>query len=434
MNKLPAPIPVELALPTLPVVVPPEFAVFGVLEPEVKKSPEVSEELAINLGGLGVGKETEVRISDEHSDTESTARTSQPESIMEEQLFDYTELPDGQYLLNVGYNSVITDINPKYFTFGENKKVKTIFLPADAFDQLPVGDYGLGNVRGISSFVDQKVLKLSGENGDRTLRIYFKNSTPTKVIPGLEEAIRGNRDSGKPSARADNGLSNVSGLGTFIDTQDKWYVDIAKSLGFEVENSEFGKELVVGIPTPQTLSRKLDSIGLKHKLIAKCNDKGYIPVEEYVQAFAEGAYPIGTGNLDEYKHDIQDDHLSGVLGAGGQKLLDIIQPIAQTAIETGDAEKIEKTGEAIDGLTFELRTTFVNAGMGVDTMGPDSRIEQSVKDLMEILGVDYTENSFTVSILENIRDVGQSSGWSEQITNVISSRIAKLKQPDLSKS
>ena len=118
------------------------------------------------------------------------------------------------------------------------------------------------------------------------------------------------------------------------------------------------------IPTPLTAQKKLKEAGIDAELFP---DTGIIPPTEYVEAFRNGKYPIATGEEGYYSHDIQDDHVTGVI-LGGEVLKNTLSKALESKIsEDGTPivpiEEIGVLAENIDRFTQTLRAVTTESSV-----------------------------------------------------------------------
>lgn len=392
---------------------------------EFENGPELSEERAKILGGPEIAEEFEVSYVD-------GATTPSPETEESRLTFDYVPLPNNRYYLNIGNYGIVTSINPEYFTSPEGLEGNYVTLPVDVFDQLPIGEYIIGESDGFR--IKENTLSIHETEDGKSFGISDRRRILATDVEGFEPASDSLKGKRKPLVAVERGTENLVNPHGSIPTKDRWYLSVLKKLGCETAVTKWAgteSESIVRVPTPSTLSKKLDAIGLKHKLIRKSNAKGYTPVEEYVKAFSEASYPIGLSNIVEYLHDIEDDHLAGLIGAGGQRVLDALQPLALVAINSNDKDTITKAGEAIDTVTTYIRTLFSNSANNAFGASVDAGVENIFAQSAKSLGIDYTAGAFTAEILEGILETGRGLGWSEAVIQNGQKRINELKQPVL---
>ncbi len=420
--QAPAPAPAELAPPTSPVDISFEF---GDFKPEVEIEPEVTDERAKILGSPEVAEEVEVSYVEE-------VTAPDPETEVSNLSFGHLLLSENKSYLNIGNYGLVTSIAPEYFTLPEGLKGSYVTLPVDTFDQLPLGDYTIGASDG--RLIEESTVRVHETDNGRVFERVDMNTKLNLDTPGFVQASDSLRGKRKPMVAMERGVEAMANPNTSITTKDRWYLSVLKKLGAVTKINEYAgssSEVIVGLPTPNTLSKKLNEMGLKHKFISKATAKGFTPVKDYVRAFSESSYPIGISNLEEYKHDIQDDHLSGILCAGGQRVLEALQPFALSAIESGDEQKIIDTGETIDKITFAIRTIFINSSNNWFGERIDGELENLITGLANSLGIEYSAGSFSAGILDGILSTGREQGWSEATLQNGQKRITELKQPVL---
>lgn len=110
------------------------------------------------------------------------------------------------------------------------------------------------------------------------------------------------------------------------------------------------------IPTPLTVQKKMREKGVEVELM---ENTGHIPSAEYVHSYRQGKYPIATGEESYYQHDIEDDHITGIV-LGGPELMQAISVALETVITQDGTplvsdEIIGKTANGIDRFTSALR-------------------------------------------------------------------------------
>lgn len=111
-------------------------------------------------------------------------------------------------------------------------------------------------------------------------------------------------------------------------------------------------QALVAIPSPETIKKSCAEMGVEIELF---NGMGLISPHEYVQSYSEGKYPVATGNETYYAHDIQDDHLTGVI-LGGVELRDALAEVSKGVLETENDEAIGDLAGRIDTFTTVLRS------------------------------------------------------------------------------
>jgi len=144
----------------------------------------------------------------------------------------------------------------------------------------------------------------------------------------------------------------VSGneFGQTVDTQaDTWdFVRgterIREALGFKIKDGA-----VIGMPTPETVKAAAARQGVFVRLLA---DYGTIPPEDYLKSFAAGEYPIATMTEENYRHDIEDDHLTAIVLGGGPLRIGLQEAAVKNLLPTGD---VNGCTDGIDTYTGLLR-------------------------------------------------------------------------------
>jgi hypothetical protein len=126
-------------------------------------------------------------------------------------------------------------------------------------------------------------------------------------------------------------------------------------LGYVV-GEETGHKRVVAYPTPETVKAAAASFGI---VIHEFPALGEIPPALFLQAYADGEYPISTGEHEYYLHDIEDGHLTALI-LGGEPLKRALKEAAHGALVKGDEESINKCTREIDNLTDFLESTLID--------------------------------------------------------------------------
>ena len=125
---------------------------------------------------------------------------------------------------------------------------------------------------------------------------------------------------------------------------------LMQSVGFDVAEKN-GSKVIAGVPTPETVKAACKLAGVEIKLLPEFAN---IPARVYVQAFADGQYPVATGDEGDYAHDIEDDHITAMV-LGGEPLKKALAKAAQEALASGNDEAIKKITYQIDNFTATLR-------------------------------------------------------------------------------
>ena len=170
-------------------------------------------------------------------------------------------------------------------------------------------------------------------------------------------------------------------IGRVQDMPKSLATELMKRSGCYLEYRQIGGGKVsLATGTPETFRRMQELHDLPFEFVDSLHEnKPSIPAEDYVGAFARGKFPIGTPDLEFFAHDTTDDHLPGVLLAG-QKFLDVIAPIAQSALENGQASPASYD---LDGLTTPLTQLALSSNDESYELNPDqlADLEQQVQAL-----------------------------------------------------
>lgn len=124
---------------------------------------------------------------------------------------------------------------------------------------------------------------------------------------------------------------------------------ILSNVGFGFSENE-----EVYYPSPQTLKRLAAEQGVDVEL----TQSGLISSKEFLGLYADKKYPVGTGAQFYYLHDIQDDHLPGII-CGGEELANVLARVSSDALASGNEATMNQTTVGIDFLTT-LVTNFAN--------------------------------------------------------------------------
>jgi hypothetical protein len=144
-------------------------------------------------------------------------------------------------------------------------------------------------------------------------------------------------------------------FGQSSDPGDTWALqpgtaELMTDLGYVVDSLD-GNPTITAVPTPDTVQRSAAALGVDIKFFP---NEGIIPGRDYLQAFADGKYPVSTGSASYYKHDIGDDHLTA-LAIGGEPLKSALISAATAALEKDDAA-VDAAANYVDKMTAILRT------------------------------------------------------------------------------
>lgn len=205
------------------------------------------------------------------------------------------------------------------------------WLNPTAFDRLPAGVY---------------TIRDEGE-GDQHLAI--TETELGKVVGGLViDRVWFSAD-----------LSNVSApllqpFGYVISAEDPFHVSREGAILSRDHQGEYELQHFAAIPAPETFRRAATEQGLRVRLLP---EYGLIPPKAFLAAYAEEEYPVATGRLSEYQHDIDDDHITAVK-LGARLLRTHLADAAQYAIESKDRRIMGYATSNIDSYTSELRSAI----------------------------------------------------------------------------
>jgi hypothetical protein len=162
-------------------------------------------------------------------------------------------------------------------------------------------------------------------------------------------------------------------------------------------------------PSPQTLAATAKRLGLPLAFISTFNKEGAIPARDYVQAFADGKFPIGIADLYHYAHDTTNDHLPGVI-AGGVPMMEALRPIAQAMLD----QNREFSFGFFDSITTNV-TYLLNAitNSPADALSNLAHMEDEIQSKQWGLGLSITPGAVTNAILEGITNLSSTLNLDE---------------------
>lgn len=124
------------------------------------------------------------------------------------------------------------------------------------------------------------------------------------------------------------------------------------ALGYEI-SQQAGHTEIAAAPTPRTVEGAAAKLGVE---IAFFPQHGFIPSKDYLGAFKDGKFPVALGQEANYKHDIEDDHLTALV-LGGQPLQKALSEAARHALSADEAT-MNNTTRGIDEYTATLRAVI----------------------------------------------------------------------------
>ena len=141
------------------------------------------------------------------------------------------------------------------------------------------------------------------------------------------------------------------------------------------------------IPTPKTIENYAKKNDMPITLIGDTNETGTIPLDGYLGAFASGQYPVGTGDLAVYAHDVRsNDHMVGVVVLGREGL-SMLAPLAQSVLKPSVSEQ-----SRLDMAGYFDRATVVISRI-ID--------QPSDKNYIDMLGGSENNNNKVISEIIN---------------------------------
>lgn len=187
------------------------------------------------------------------------------------------------------------------------------------------------------------------------------------------------------TVREDDQGKYVSGMTTLLVDNLGGTRKLMRQLGYRFGGLQQGLE---AMPTPQTFKSHAAELGVQVRLYPQY---GLIEGKDYLDAFANGEYPVATGTARDYAHDTSDDHITAMV-LGAEPLRDALVDVAhRTLAGEGDLNQRVAT---IDEFTACLRGTvadtynFADRGYGRDVLVELGRIlgigESRVNDILDV--------------------------------------------------
>ncbi|MGZ6004989.1 MAG: hypothetical protein ACXWLH_02460 [Candidatus Saccharimonadales bacterium] len=182
--------------------------------------------------------------------------------------------------------------------------------------------------------------------------------------------------------------------------------NLLRSLGYEVD--EDGN--ITGIPTPATVTNAAASLDVEVMPVNAAN-YGEIDPFTYINAFAEGKYPISVNSEELYVHDIHDDHIT-TLVLGGEPLKTVLKSMAKRASEMINNAPDENIRRSIAEKSADVIDTVTNSLGGNVYSRPAATTSLSgMLEKAEYLGINETEiNNIIEIIKENAQKFGIKIG------------------------
>lgn len=281
--------------------------------------------------------------------------------------------------------AIKTNLPPEFFTVNADGQ---LYLSARSLDPLPPGSYDVTSRWGSSEMIvtDDEGNKFvtAREIPDRSLEGDFP------IVP-QREIIAGQR-----SNRVETFFGKM--LGRKKSTKG---VDIMHSYGFW-EDVTISSQAAA---TPETMEKIISEHDLPVKIVDSVGADGGIPVEEFVESFAEGKLPIGPGDLGIYFHDVRsDDHMPGALIAGHEGM-ELVSIIAKAVIATGTQQE---HGMFFDYFTAEIRHIAEIGGYIAEKSM--ERLCSSFDVVATAVGADVSSSQLSFVLARRFRQVGQDIG------------------------
>ena len=163
---------------------------------------------------------------------------------------------------------------------------------------------------------------------------------------------------------------------------------------------------VVATPTPETVKSRAINMGVDIELFPGACP---IPARDFLGVFSRGAYPVSTGSINLYTHDIGNVHLPAMV-LGGEPLKVALATAASRALE-GTEEEQHKAVEAIDFMTLVLGQVLYNVSAGdYDLKRERSYIggaDDFVKYAVELGIEEDVANSILAEGMSKAKELGQ---------------------------
>lgn len=165
----------------------------------------------------------------------------------------------------------------------------------------------------------------------------------------------------RPVAVRETDKGKVIDLESFGAEASRWRIEpgtseLMTALGYVVAKNGGGYDTIAAVPTPETVKKAAAEQGVEIEFFP---EHGYIPGSKYLTAFKEGKYPASSGKSVQYKHDIEDDHLTAMV-LGGEPLKEALSTAATAALETNDDSTINTISQSIDTFTATLRAVIAS--------------------------------------------------------------------------
>jgi hypothetical protein len=211
--------------------------------------------------------------------------------------------------------SVRTTLPTEIFDFDGKDR---LFIPASGLDKLTSGTYTIeqNGASAVLTIIEANGGTYVGAKGTRNDKVLFpaKGTVATRSLPtsfggyGIAESLSSQ-------------LSGVDGDVPSTRLLEKFGYYIDRSLGSRL------------IPTPNTVRDLVQKNNAPIEIIDASGNNGTISGKAYLEAFGRGNYPIGTGDLGIYAHDVRsNDHTAGVL-ATGPDIMNTLAPLANAVLQ-----------------------------------------------------------------------------------------------------
>ncbi len=147
---------------------------------------------------------------------------------------------------------------------------------------------------------------------------------------------------------------------------------LMEALGFVVGDKNGHVEEVKAVPTPLSLKAAAAKLGVDvifFDKVVKINGT------DYLKAYADKKYPVSFGY---YQHDVEDDHVTGVV-LGGEPLKLALSNFATEALRQSDDKAISQGALLIDVFTALLRNSMVSDSIAQDSRKGLYRVGESME-------------------------------------------------------
>ena len=271
---------------------------------------------------------------------------------------------------------IITTLPPEFF--GTDEK-GNIFMPATSLDLLEPGVYSL-KVTGSSAIIEIFII-----DGHKYAKSTSSRNEKGPLFTGVNPEEQINK---RVLPQSFGTFSFAEAFATQLSGKDSPKSPVFKIL----EKSGFRYDLESGgrtIPTPNTVKELALVSGFPIEIVTETNETGTIPLKGYLGSFARGRYPVGSGDLAVYAHDVRsNDHMGGVAILGSEGL-SMLGPIAESALlETSNATEtdLNELASFFDGATSILSQIIErpNSTFYKELLGTEANNAGAAEELLKL--------------------------------------------------